>query len=70
MRRKRQPTARELRRVIEHIGSLGLSVYGPNVHIPSGLRYCGCRDFDAADILALRAFFNRGREFQSGEDGV
>ena len=47
-----------IRKVINYIESeLGLSIYGSNMNLDTAQGDWGCRDFNADDVIKLRALY-------------
>ena len=57
-----RPQAATIRKVVEHLEELGLSVYGRCADLKAGVYYEGgsLMDYDADDILALRKWEDKG----------
>ena len=56
-----RPRASTIRKVVEHLEELGLSVYGYAADLKAGVYYEGSlMDYDADDILALRKWEDKG----------
>lgn len=57
-----RPQAATIRKVVEHLEELGLSVYGPAADLKAGVYYEGgsLMDYAADQILALRKWKDKG----------
>ena len=64
----KEPTARELRRWVRYIESLGLSVYGPCVDLDTGIQYGACTDYGPDQVVKMRSLVRRGIEIRSSQD--
>lgn len=57
-----------IRKVVDYLTTeLGLSVYGLNADLETGQGYFGNTDYDADDVLKLRALYMRGKELKEPE---
>lgn len=61
-----RPQARTIRKVVEHLEELGLSVYGPNMD-RDGCEYPSLMDYSVEDILCRRRHIDRDSLYRSEE---
>ena len=61
-----RPRASTIRKVVEHLEELGLSVYGRCADLKAGVYYEGgsLMDYDADQILALRKWEDKDGMFE------
>ena len=53
-----------IRKVVDYLhDELGLNVYGQHIDIESAEAYCGCMDYTADEIIALRKFYMNNYTF-------
>lgn len=62
-----RPQNKTLRQVIEHLESIGLSVYGPNVDVETGLLYHSLKDYNAEDAIKYRRLYEHD-EIEDSEE--
>ena len=49
-----KPQAKTIIKVVEHLNSLGLEVFGPNVDLADGQQFEGLKTFSAKEVVAYR----------------
>lgn len=49
-----RPHADTIRKVVEHLESIGLEVAGPNVNLETGQRFPAMRNYDGDEVVKYR----------------
>lgn len=55
----RRPRSQTIRDVINYLESIDLAIYGPCVHLDSGLIYPSQMDYDADDVIKYRNLYEK-----------
>lgn len=62
-----EPSPKTIKRVVEYLESIGLSVYGPMTTLATGAQYCGCRDFSPDAVLVYRKLYQEDKLFPADQ---
>jgi hypothetical protein len=63
----KQPRASTVKRIVEHLESIGLGVYGPHIDLSDGELTGANMDFDADQVLRYRTLYN-SKKIYDGRD--
>jgi hypothetical protein len=62
-----RPQDKTLKNVVQYLEDIGLSVYGPNVDLESGIRFHALRDFNPEEVIKYRKLYEYDNIIDSEE---